>query len=271
MSIITISRGTFGGGTAVAEALAKHLDYVCISRETIVQDASIKYGIPEKQLHSTILDSPGFFGNNVSNSFLNLRYLTASIMERCKSMRTVYHGYGGHLLLKGVPKILRVRIVAGMEYRINSAMGNEALTREGAISLITTMDKNRAHWSRTFWGVGWQDPSLFDLVLNLDVISIDSAVKTIVQIKDLEEFKQDEQVHQTFEDQYIISRIWVELIKNRPTRGVRVEIESNKGHVKITGDVGSLKLSNAVIVIAENVTGVKKVENNLGIGTSWMW
>jgi cytidylate kinase len=271
MSIITISRGTFGGGKAVAEALAEHLKYTCISRETIVQDASAEYGIPETQLHSAILQSPGFFGSKVSTSIFNLRYLTAAIMERCKDLRTVYHGYGGHLLLKGVPKLLRVRIIAGMEYRINSAIENEGLTREGAISLIAEMDKNRAHWARSLWGVEWRDPSLFDLVLNLDTVSIESAVKTIVQVKELTEFKEDNQVHQAFEDQHIVSRIWVEIIKNKPTQGVRVEIESNKGHVNIAGDVGSLKLSNAVILIAENVEGVKSVSNNLGIGTGWVW
>ncbi len=271
MSIITISRGTFGGGKAVAEALADHLGYACISRETIAQDASKTFGIPEKELHDSVLKAPGFFNKQVSSSIINLRYIRASLLSHCKDFRTVYHGWGGHLLLKGVPRLLRVRITAGMEYRIHSAMVNEKIGREQAISLIAEMDKERSQWARTLWGIEWSDQSLYDLVLNLDTISINSAVKIIAEAMNLDEFKEDEHTHQAFDDQHIVSQIWIELIRNKPTRGVRVEIECNGGHVSISGDVGSMKLVTAIITIAEGIRGVKNVQNDLHIGASWMW
>jgi cytidylate kinase len=271
MSIITISRGTFGGGKAVAEALAEHLGYLCISRETIAQDAAETFGVPEKNLHDAILKTPGFFNKQVSNSVINLKYLRASLLNQCKVFKTVYHGWGGHLLLKGVPRLLRVRITAGMEYRIKSAMDNEQIDRERAILLIIEMDKQRSQWARTLWGIEWSDQSLYDLVLNLDGLSIDSAVKIIARTMDLDEFKEDGQTHQAFNDQHIVSKIWVALIRNSPTRGVRVEITSSNGHVIITGDVGSMKIVTAIVAIAEEIEGVKSVTNSLDIGASWMW
>jgi len=39
MSIITISRGTFGGGKAFAENLAQKLGYPCLSREQLSEEA----------------------------------------------------------------------------------------------------------------------------------------------------------------------------------------------------------------------------------------
>ena len=46
MPIITIYRGAFSGGQAVAERVAGELGYRCLSRE-VLQEASQRYGIPE--------------------------------------------------------------------------------------------------------------------------------------------------------------------------------------------------------------------------------
>jgi len=37
MSVITISRGTFSGGKAIADCLSRRLGYRCIDRDTIIQ------------------------------------------------------------------------------------------------------------------------------------------------------------------------------------------------------------------------------------------
>jgi len=49
MPIVTIYQGASGSGQEVAEAVAKELDYRCISREVLVE-ASRKYGIPQAKL-----------------------------------------------------------------------------------------------------------------------------------------------------------------------------------------------------------------------------
>src|SRR5919197_611039 len=49
MSIITISRGSFSGGQALAERVAQRLGYSCLSREVLVE-AAATYGVPESTL-----------------------------------------------------------------------------------------------------------------------------------------------------------------------------------------------------------------------------
>ena len=49
MAIITISRGSYSGGKAVAERLSEKLGYPCISKE-IILDAAEEFGVPEEQL-----------------------------------------------------------------------------------------------------------------------------------------------------------------------------------------------------------------------------
>ncbi len=271
MAIISISRGTFGGGRSVAEGLAEKLNYVCYSREEIIQDAAAAFDMEESHLRDAILAVPGPLALGASDNIANVKFVRAALLERIKDHELVYHGYGGHLLLGGVPNLLRVRVMAGTEYRIAIVMDKDSLSREKAIHHIMEIDKQRAHWSRTVWGVEWNDPSQFDLVVNLDYITVAGAVAIIAQTANLPEFNRDDTTNKAFEDERITAKIWVALTRNRPTRSARIQLDSKKGCVTIKGDVGSVKLKDAIVGIAKEVPGVKQVISQLSIGAGWHW
>lgn len=141
MSLITISRGTFGGGRDVAIQLAKKLNYTCVSREMIIDDAARQYQISTEKLHDITAELPTKKGRKISDDGSDIKYVRAALLERAVGNRMVYHGHGGHLLLGGIPGILRVRIIAGIEYRINHAMNEKQINREQAIDLVAAIDK----------------------------------------------------------------------------------------------------------------------------------
>ncbi|MCP3944447.1 MAG: BON domain-containing protein [Desulfobacteraceae bacterium] len=271
MTIISISRGTFGGGKAVAESLAEKLNYLCVSREDIIQDAASAFHIKKSSLRSVILTAPKPLSLGAVNHIANIKFLQAALLEKAKAHDLVYHGYGGHLLLGGVPNLLKVRVIAGMEYRISIVMEKKNFNRKKAINHIMGIDHQRAHWSKTVWGIDWNDSSQFDLVLNLDHIKITSAVNLIIQTAALPEFICDADTISIFEDEHIVAKIWVALIMNRPTRSVRILIDCKKGCVTLSGDVGSIKLKDTIINIAKEVPGVSQVINHLSIGAGWQW
>ncbi len=273
MAIITISRGTFGGGKAVAEALAKHMNYICVSREMLIKRAAKIFEVPEEKLRNSILQAPGPLGLHAAENIINVKYVRTAILElgREHHYNMVYHGFAGQLLLQGVPRLLRVKIIAGMEYRIEHAMHNKELSREQAIDHIQEMDKDRAHWGRTVWGVEVNDPASFDLVINLDHITIHGAAKIIAKTLEQEAFQNREEDHEVFEDELTIARVWAALTLNKPTRSVRIQVRCCRGHVTISGDVGSHKMMAAVTGIAEQVEGVKSVNNTISVGSNWLW
>ncbi len=271
MAIITISRGTFGGGKAVAETLADQLGCACISREMIIQDAANTFDTPKTDLRNSILEPPGLLGLTGGHNAGNIRLVRAALMDRAQNGPMVYHGYGGHLLLKNIPGLLRVRVIAGMDYRMAHVMDQEKISQDEALDLIRANDKARAAWSKNIWGKQWNDPSLFDLVVNLDRISVKGAVNLIAGTGNLPEFTMDKQGEQKFKNQLVISRIWAGLVENKPTRSVRIKIEAHDGHITLTGNVGSIKLKDAVISITASIAGVQKVFNELSIGGDWLW
>ncbi|MCP3942814.1 MAG: BON domain-containing protein [Desulfobacteraceae bacterium] len=271
MTIFSISMGTFGGGKAVAKGLAEKLDYVCIGREDVIRDAAVAFDMKESQLRSAILTVPGFLALGASDHIANVKFLRAALVERTIGNNLVYHGYGGHLLLDGVPNLLRVRVIAGMEYRIAIVMDKDKLSREKAVQHIIENDKQRANWARTVWGGEWNDPSKFDLMVNLDHIEVAGAVDLIIKAAELVEFNRDYDTNQAFEDERILAKIWVALTRNRPTRAARIQLDSKKGCVTITGDVGSVKLKDAIVGIAGEVPGVNQVVSHLSVGAAWQW
>jgi osmotically-inducible protein OsmY len=271
MALITISRGTFGGGRDVAVKLAEHLHYSCVSREMIIEDAVKAFELSSERLHSSTSELPVKSRMKGSHGMFDVKYMRAAILERAVENKMVYHGHGGHLLLGGIPGLLRVRIQAGIEYRIEHVIKEKNLDREQAIDLITAIDKKRVIWSREVWGIEWNDPSLFDLVLSLDNLSIDGAVQLLIAASQLREFADTDNVQQVLEDELIASRVWAALTQNDHTKSVRILVESHDGDVTINGDVGSKKLVDAVVTTAQGVDGVKTVTNNISVGSSWHW
>lgn len=90
-------------------------------------------------------------------------------------------------------------------------MQDHNISRDKAVAMIDRMDRNRACWARLVLGLEWDDSSLYDVVLNLDYISIPSAVSTIAQMSLLDEFKMDDNTRQSLEDLLVSSRVWAAL------------------------------------------------------------
>ena len=188
MAIITISRGTFSGGQSLAECVSKKLGYRCVSREVLVQ-ASKDCAVEEEILSKALEGKPGILERMSADRIHYLAYIRAALINEIRNDNVVYHGNAGHLLLRDVPHVLKVRVVAGMEFRINAAMTRNHLDREEAIRYIRKMDDERVSWTRFLYNVDWRDPGLYDIVINLDRMGLENACRLLCDTASLDEFK----------------------------------------------------------------------------------
>lgn len=272
MAIITISRGTYSGGKAIAEKLAKQLDHTCLSREILIKKATRLFSLKEGQLTDAMEEAPTLFRGDVPISAGNVNFVRAALLQQIEeNMELVYHGLAGDLLLRGVKKMLRVRVIASREYRIRAAMDDHGINHHRAADMVDLLDRKRDKWAMEVLGTQWSHPSLYDVALNLDAMSIESAVETIAYMSRLKEYTVDETTHTSLKDLLLSSNVWAALTQNRPTRTVQVQITAHNGHVTVHGNVGSRKVSDAIIGITREVNGVKDVNNKLHVGLSWMW
>ena len=93
----------------------------------------------------------------------------------------VIAGRSGFFVLKDHPNKLDIFITASMERRIERVMRKQQLSREGAEAAIKRVDEMRDNYVQRYAGTSRYDLRNYDLVLNMDDLSEEDAVKLILK------------------------------------------------------------------------------------------
>ena len=264
MAIITISRGTFSGGKELAECLENKLGFKCLSREVLVE-AARRYGAQLENLTRALNDKPGILEGMTSERVHYLAYIQAALIKDARDERLVYHGHAGQLLLRDVPHVLRVRVIAGMEYRIKAAMERNKLSREQAVEYIKKVDSDRVRWTKFLYHADWYDLSLYDLAINLDKIGMSGACDMISLIVQREEFQPTPQSQKKLGDLALATDIRARIAANETISDKDVEIEADDGAVTILGRVDSSVDADNIRNLIRHVPGVKDISSKLRV------
>jgi cytidylate kinase len=181
LPIITISRGSLSGGKAVAECLARSLGYPLVGRE-VIQEAADKLGLAPDDLQGRFETTPGLWARLTKERERYFLAVQSALAEWCTRGNLVYHGVAGQFLLKDLPGVLRVLILAPMETRVENLLETHSrLTRDQVIDFIRKVDQERSRWVRVMYGAEVQDPSLYDLTVNLRRMSLATACSVIAE------------------------------------------------------------------------------------------
>lgn len=70
------------------------------------------------------------------------------------------------------------------------------------------MDSHPATWTRFLYGVSWQDPALYDVVLNMEDLSVEGAVATLAGMTRLHDFMPTPESRKAFDDLLLASEVW---------------------------------------------------------------
>ncbi len=258
MPIITISRGSFSGGKLLAENVARRLRYRCIDREQIIQKAAA-WGVSQEALRTAIEKPPSFLGQSQHTKYVYLAFIQAALTEEVCHGDAIYHGLAGHLLLGSGPHLLRIRIIAPMDFRVAKVQERLGFARKEAIAYIEKMDEERRKWTRFLYDVDWTDTSLYDLVLNLEQLSPEEASDTIVAVARMKCFEFTAEARRAIEELALASQVKAHLARDPATADLQFEIAAERGTVAIKGDIVSPVQARHIGEIARAVGGVKQV------------
>lgn len=262
MAIITISRGSYSKGKEVAEKVAAKLGYDCISRDVIL-DASDRFRIPEIKLIRAIHDAPSILDRFSHGKQTFIAYYRSALARMVQKDNVVYHGLAGHVLLKGVPHVLKVRIIADLEDRVAAEMEREGISEQEARSLLVRDDEERRRWTNSLYGVDPRDSALYDLVLHIHKLKVEDAVDFICQAALLEGFKTTEESQQMMDDLALACEIKAILVDQY----FDVAVLSEYGNVIIytkAGDRMVHKLEDRVKDLKTEVAGINHLEVHAG-------
>jgi cytidylate kinase len=267
MPIITISRGSMSGGRALAECVAAAIGAPCIGRELVVE-AAAKLGVTEELLSQKLEKSPGLWQRMTQERRIYVTALQAALAEHAGSGHVVYHGFADHLLLPGVPGVLRVRLIAPMPVRVRAVMDQHRLAREAAERYIAEVDEDRVRWARFIYGVDLRDPALYDVTLNLDAMTVASACSVVVNVASRPEFTLTNEIRAQLADFVVACRVKVALAANPATRSLDLGVTVERGAVTVAGEMPdaamithvSTRLEKEIRSVVEAVDGVAAVE-----------
>ncbi|HDZ23394.1 MAG TPA: cytidylate kinase-like family protein [Desulfobacteraceae bacterium] len=263
MAIITISRGSYSKGKEVAEKVAERLGYECVSRDVLL-DASDRFNIPEVKLVRAIHDAPSVLDRFKHGKQIFIAYIRSALMCRVANDNIVYHGLAGHVLLTGVPNVLKVRIIADMEDRVKAEMEREGISAEDARILLQKDDEERRKWTKTLYGVDPWDSSLYDLVVHINKLTISDAVDCVCQAASKEAFKTTESYRRKIKNLGLACQVKAALVD--PFFDVGVTCES--GNVVIYTGAGERqvnKLKKRVKELEKEIEGINNLEVHAGV------
>ncbi len=208
MAIITFSRGCFSHGKELAECVAGKLCYECISRE-ILLEASHFFQVPEAKLYKSLHDAPSLLDRITHERQRFVSRIQAALLEHVVKDNVVYHGLAGQMLLAGISHVLRIRVIAEMEERVNLLENQRQVTRQEALHLIEGEDHERAEWYQNIYRIDGNDPRLYDIVLHIDRLTIDDACDIVCQAASGDSFRPTARSQAALEDLAMESHVKV--------------------------------------------------------------
>jgi cytidylate kinase len=261
-TIITISHAAFSGGGAIADKVASLLSYRSIDREVLIE-ASRRYGIPEAK-YTEVLETAGHWWERWRESLRLYRItLQAAMCEVAQGGRLVYHGRAGQQLLPAIRHVLKILVVAPMDYRIGLVRAQKALDVESARQYLRELDRVRGRRFRALFNDDWQDPVGYDLVLNSSRFSMDTGAALIADTVRKQDFQPTPESTKAFEDLTTTARVQAALITSSKTRNVVLNVKSDSGRVNISGILADPDLEQEIVQIAKGVAGVSEVVTDI--------
>ncbi|MBW2525409.1 MAG: cytidylate kinase-like family protein [Deltaproteobacteria bacterium] len=263
MTIITISRGSYSWGREVAEKVASRLKYQCVSREVLLR-ASDRFDVPEVALEHAVKDAPSLLDRITGGKPSYVAYVQSALARHVQRDDVVYHGLAGHVLLKNVRHVLKVRVVADRESRIEGVRKRDGLNRRAAESLISKLDSERRKWTRSLYGVDPQDPTLYDLLLNVTRFSVSGVADMVVRAAKMKPFATTKDSQQQLDDLVLASQVKARVVDTFHD----VFVTCRHGNMLVycaPGERHRQKVKRAVRGACRSLAGVKNLEVHPGV------
>ncbi|GCE48845.1 cytidylate kinase [Thermosporothrix hazakensis] len=199
MRAITISREYGSGGGEIARRLAQRLGWRLIDHELVIRAAQ-ELGISEEEAEiqdehadsfiSSLINSmrilqPAMFTIEpmplLSNPHLYRETMSKLVETAIEAGPAVIVGRGSQMILAEHRDVFHTRIVATLEKRIRYVMQREQVSESEAKSRIQMKEQDRIRYLQTQYHCHPDDSSLYDLIVNTTVLSLDQCVDLILQ------------------------------------------------------------------------------------------
>jgi len=273
MTVIAISRGSLSAAVKLAEGLQAKLGGAIVTREEVIKAAE-RYGLQNtglREKHIMEQHPPGFWEHYSDARKHYLACFKAALLDFILEGPVIYHGNLAHILLNAIPFVLRVRMNAPLENRVKLLMDEQGMSKEDAVRKVREIDQQRKRWTQFLYDVEIRSPILFDIVLNLQKMTMQDGIELVASEAKKDQFQRDEESLKAVRDIHLATVAQIHLMRFPDTYGLDLEVEADSSTGKAV--VGGRVATGDQNTIEEDIRSalsdagpVKEVEVKVKIG-----
>jgi len=266
MPLIAMTREMGSLGKDVAAAVANRLGKPLVHHEIIDQLAN-KMRLRKSHV-IRFLDGKANMWERLTTDKTSLAIYTAdetlALAER--NSVSVIRGWGAAHLLRPISHVVCVRVCAPMKLRVRRMMDRLNTDDEAFVTNeIKLSEEAHGAITRRHFGINWQDPEQYDLVLNTERVSIDECADEVLALANDPQFRETGQSVQALANLALETHVRAALRADPRTAKMQVAISADRGHVTLAGMVDRDHEPLHASEVAAGVAGVKDVRNQLKV------
>jgi cytidylate kinase len=253
------------GAQQVAEIVARKAKLELFDDNRLYEEA-IRMGIRAEDLKGLTEKAPSFFDSLRYNPKLYLDILESVVFEVSRTGKGVIVGHGSQALLRDFGCAMHVLVHASEAHRIQQLMEKHGLIKKAAEKMIRKQDDEKRGFFRFAFHMEWNDPSLYDLVINTEKLGIGGAAKLILEALLSDGIKECSlRALETMERMSLMKKVQASLLKEHFSyTQFHVEVPE-QGLVQISGYTATEEDKRRMVKAARRVPGVSKVRDQIGV------
>lgn len=266
MSILTIAREHGAWTAKAAECLAQRLQATILNKEEL-ERRLLEAGMKSKLFRQYDERKPGFLSAFSADQDIYLLYLKGVLLQAASQGNVIVLGRGAHLLLKGLPNCLRVRLVAPLEYRLRNVQEEYGYDQETANRLIHKCDADRAGFLHFHFNEEWADAPLYDLTINTSTLSQEQLLDLLAsQLSCRVTPPQEEEARRILGNRLLAQKVATALLVEQKISLAFLDVlADDQGRITLLGATTTAVAAHQAAEAARHIPGVTEVVNQIRV------
>lgn len=265
MPVIALTQGMGSLAQDIAEQLAAELNLSTLQHE-VAERVAEKMHVSRSLINRLRGGKAGTLERLRADRHAMALYSAEEVLEAAAKGDVVIRGWGATQLLRPVPHVPCIRVMRPFDKRVDWLMEQIDTDDRGvAEAEIQRSDQANATRMHDQFGVTWNEPVLFDMVLNTDRLSVDTYVQMIKGLLTRPEFAETDASRALLQGMALSARVRAALRAHEATDGVDITIDSVDGQVTLRGIVADVDEKAAAAQVCAGVAGVRAVDDQLRV------
>jgi cytidylate kinase len=254
------------GAERIVEIICREQGFIPIDKEKI-GEAVAAYGFQFSSLQKYDETKPSFWDFISRERYKYFHAIQIAICELAQKGKVIIVGRGAFVLLKDIPGVLRVRIIAPFDVRVKN-MAQMGKTREEIEAALRNRDRESEGFLRHHYQADWNDPLLFDMIINTEKVPFDKAARLIIEaLKIKAEIANQAEAQEKLADLTLKFKVELAVMQDVKVDIRNLDVTVKQGDVIISGIVSHEQVKKACEEAAARVEGIRHLDNRISIAS----